>query len=120
MKTDFAALALAFVVASLLADVISSQGQEPVLPGFLSRPTFSPGGLGGLSVAPYRKGCQGGLCCLLTGSRYGARATCRPRGRPGQWCSEDQVKGGTYSSRCPCLIGLCPGKPYNLCPYLPK
>uniref|UniRef100_A0A0K8RK86 Putative ixodegrin protein n=1 Tax=Ixodes ricinus TaxID=34613 RepID=A0A0K8RK86_IXORI len=118
MKTDFAALALTFVVASLLADVISSQGQEPVLPGFPSRPTSPPAGLDE-PCGPYRK-CQGHLCCLLTGSKYGAKATCRPKGRPGQWCSEDQVKGGTYSSRCPCLIGLCPRKPYNMCPYLPK
>uniref|UniRef100_A0A147BHS6 Putative secreted protein n=1 Tax=Ixodes ricinus TaxID=34613 RepID=A0A147BHS6_IXORI len=117
MKTNFAALALTFVVVSLLADVISSQGQKPVLPGLLPRPTPSPGRRGE-PCGPY-KGCQSGLCCLLTRKKNSAWATCRPKGKPGQQCSEDQVKGGTYSSRCPCLTGPCPGWPNNRCLYLP-
>uniref|UniRef100_A0A0K8RCE0 Putative ixodegrin protein n=1 Tax=Ixodes ricinus TaxID=34613 RepID=A0A0K8RCE0_IXORI len=118
MKTDFAALALTFVVASLLADVISSQGQEPVLPGLPSRPTPPPGGLG-QPCSPYSS-CQSDLCCLLTRNKNGARATCQPKKKPGQRCSEEQVKGGIYSTRCPCLTGPCPAKPYNKCLYLPN
>uniref|UniRef100_V5ICU8 Putative secreted protein n=1 Tax=Ixodes ricinus TaxID=34613 RepID=V5ICU8_IXORI len=106
MKTDFAALALTFVVASLLADVISSQGQQPVLPGFPSGPTLSPGGLG-RPCSVYR-GCESGLCCLLTGRRNHAGATCQPKGGPGELCSEEQVKGGIYTTCCPCLRGPCP------------
>uniref|UniRef100_V5GEG9 Putative secreted protein n=1 Tax=Ixodes ricinus TaxID=34613 RepID=V5GEG9_IXORI len=117
MKTDFAALALTIVVVSLLADVISSQGQEPVLPGRFPLPPSSPGGVGE-PCGSYRK-CQFGLCCLLTHNRNGARATCQPKGRPGDQCSEDQVKGGTYSSLCPCLTGLCPPKPNNRCLFYP-
>ncbi|XP_040079159.1 U-scoloptoxin(18)-Er1a-like [Ixodes scapularis] len=118
MKTDLAALALTFVVSSLLADVISSQDQKPVLPGPFTRPTPSPGGKGE-PCGPYRS-CRSGLCCLLTENNDGARSTCEPKGRPGQQCSEDQVKGGTYSSLCPCLTGPCPASPNNRCLYLPN
>uniref|UniRef100_A0A0K8R5Y2 Putative ixodegrin protein n=1 Tax=Ixodes ricinus TaxID=34613 RepID=A0A0K8R5Y2_IXORI len=118
MKTDFAALALTFVVASLLVDVISSQGQEPVLPGPFPFPPSSPGGVGE-PCSVYRK-CQRDLCCLLTHKKNGDRATCQPKGRPGQQCSEDQVKGGPYSSHCPCLTGPCPSRPYNRCLYYPN
>uniref|UniRef100_A0A0K8R4I8 Putative ixodegrin protein n=1 Tax=Ixodes ricinus TaxID=34613 RepID=A0A0K8R4I8_IXORI len=117
MKTDFAVLALSFVVASLLADVISSQGQQPVLPG-PPRPTPSPGRVGD-PCGPYRR-CLGHLCCLLTGNKKSARATCQPKGEPGEKCSEEQVKGGTYSSRCPCRIGWCPSGQDARCPYWPN
>uniref|UniRef100_A0A0K8R4G4 Putative ixodegrin protein n=1 Tax=Ixodes ricinus TaxID=34613 RepID=A0A0K8R4G4_IXORI len=99
MKTDFAALALTFVVASLLADVISSQGQQPVLPGGPFLRTPSPGGVGA-PCGPYGS-CQSDLCCLQTHKENGAWATCQPKGRPGELCSEEQVKGGTYSFRSP-------------------
>uniref|UniRef100_A0A0K8R4T8 Putative ixodegrin protein n=1 Tax=Ixodes ricinus TaxID=34613 RepID=A0A0K8R4T8_IXORI len=117
MKTDFAALALTFVVASLLADVISSQGQKPILPGVPSRPSSTPGGLGE-PCGPYRS-CKGHLCCLRTYKRNYPWATCQPKGRPGELCSEDQVKGGTYSSHCPCLTGPCPLGKDATCPYWP-
>uniref|UniRef100_A0A0K8R471 Putative ixodegrin protein n=1 Tax=Ixodes ricinus TaxID=34613 RepID=A0A0K8R471_IXORI len=114
MKTYFAALSLTFVVASLLADVISSQGQEPVLPGLLPYPTPSPGRVG-QPCGSYRK-CQNGLCCLLTHNRNDARATCQPKPGPGQPCSDEQVKGGTYSLHCPCLRGSCPPGKDAKCP----
>uniref|UniRef100_A0A0K8RIA6 Putative ixodegrin protein n=1 Tax=Ixodes ricinus TaxID=34613 RepID=A0A0K8RIA6_IXORI len=117
MRTDFAALALTFIVASLLADVISSQGQEPVFPGPLPRPTPSPGGLGDPCNSYSR--CQSHLCCLLTSNRKGAGATCQPKGKPGEQCSEDQIKGGTYTTHCPCLTGPCPPGRRATCPYLP-
>uniref|UniRef100_A0A0K8RBI7 Putative ixodegrin protein n=1 Tax=Ixodes ricinus TaxID=34613 RepID=A0A0K8RBI7_IXORI len=118
MKTDFAALALTFVVASLLADVISSQEQRPVLPGRPIGPTPAPGRVG--QPCNYYSGCESGLCCLRTGRSNKPWATCQPKGEPGQQCSEEQVKGGIYTTHCPCLQGLCPRKPYNMCPYLPK
>uniref|UniRef100_V5H2U3 Putative secreted protein n=1 Tax=Ixodes ricinus TaxID=34613 RepID=V5H2U3_IXORI len=118
MKTDFAALALTFVVASLLADVISSQGQQPVLPGPFPRPTPPPGGVDE-PCGNYRS-CQPDLCCLRTYNNYGAWATCQPKGSPGQLCSEEQIKGGTYSNRCPCLQGPCPQVPHARRLYFPK
>uniref|UniRef100_A0A0K8RBD7 Putative ixodegrin protein n=1 Tax=Ixodes ricinus TaxID=34613 RepID=A0A0K8RBD7_IXORI len=118
MKTDFAALALTFVVASLLADVISSQGQQPVLPGGPSRPTPPPGKVG-QPCNSYRK-CERDLCCLLTHNKNDAWATCQPKPGPGERCSEDQIKGGIYSSHCPCLRGPCPQERNARCLYLPK
>uniref|UniRef100_A0A0K8R4N2 Putative ixodegrin protein n=1 Tax=Ixodes ricinus TaxID=34613 RepID=A0A0K8R4N2_IXORI len=116
MKTDFTALALTFVVASLLADVISSQGQQPVLPGLPSRPT-PPGKLG--QPCTVYHGCERGLCCLLTNNKNKARATCQRKPGPGEQCSEEQVKGGLYTTHCPCLRGPCPPGPRATCPYLP-
>uniref|UniRef100_V5HFI0 Putative secreted protein n=1 Tax=Ixodes ricinus TaxID=34613 RepID=V5HFI0_IXORI len=118
MKTDFAALALIFVVASLLADVISSQGQQPVLPGRPSGPTPAPGGVG--QPCNYYSGCRSGLCCLRSGRRNDVWATCQPKGRPGRLCSEEQIKGGIYTTHCPCLTGPCPARPNNRCLYLPN
>ncbi|XP_040061398.1 U-scoloptoxin(18)-Er1a-like, partial [Ixodes scapularis] len=93
-----------------------TKDQKPVLP--FPHPTSSPGGVGE-ACGNYRK-CQSGLCCLQTHNYDGAWATCQPKGRPGQQCSEDQVKGGTYTAHCPCLTGPCPAIPNNRCLYLPN
>uniref|UniRef100_A0A0K8R4T2 Putative ixodegrin protein n=1 Tax=Ixodes ricinus TaxID=34613 RepID=A0A0K8R4T2_IXORI len=120
MKTDFAALALTFVVASLLADVISSQGQRPVLPNFPGRPTRRPTpGREGDPCNPYAP-CQSDLCCLKSSRRNRFYATCQPKAGYGMPCSEESIKGGTYTRHCPCLTGYCPGGPDAICLYEPK
>uniref|UniRef100_A0A0K8RBY1 Putative ixodegrin protein n=1 Tax=Ixodes ricinus TaxID=34613 RepID=A0A0K8RBY1_IXORI len=110
MKTDFAALALIFVVASLLADVISSQdgGQRPVLPDFPGVPTRRPTpGREGQPCNSYAP-CRSDLCCLKSSRGNRPYATCQPKARYGKPCSEDAIKGGIYTLRCPCLTGdLC-------------
>uniref|UniRef100_A0A090XES0 Putative secreted protein n=1 Tax=Ixodes ricinus TaxID=34613 RepID=A0A090XES0_IXORI len=68
MKTDFTALALTFVVASLLADVISYSGNN----SNQSYPAFLPVQLLleklGQPCTVYH-GCERGLCCLLTNNK---------------------------------------------------
>uniref|UniRef100_A0A224YD67 Ixodegrin B n=1 Tax=Rhipicephalus zambeziensis TaxID=60191 RepID=A0A224YD67_9ACAR len=43
--------------------------------------------------------CQKHLCCIYLNS------TCQPKARLGEDCSDDQVKSGCYTPRCPCDSG---------------
>uniref|UniRef100_A0A0K8RBK4 Putative ixodegrin protein n=1 Tax=Ixodes ricinus TaxID=34613 RepID=A0A0K8RBK4_IXORI len=119
MKTLSAALALTVVVASLIPeDTEAFEEQKPVLPGFPSRPSHP--GKEGEPCNSYRP-CRPDLCCLR--AKYNRRhyvSTCQPKGLPGQPCSEEAIKGGTYVRHCPCLIGQCPWAVDARCPYLPK
>uniref|UniRef100_A0A0K8RBG8 Putative ixodegrin protein n=1 Tax=Ixodes ricinus TaxID=34613 RepID=A0A0K8RBG8_IXORI len=107
MKTFCLVPALTVIVASLLADVTAQfEGQRPILPNFPGVPTRRP--------TPGRKGqpcspnapCGSGLCCLKSSNRIGPYATCQPKGGYGMPCSDDSIKGGTYTLRCPCHAGL--------------
>uniref|UniRef100_A0A0K8R5Z0 Putative ixodegrin protein n=1 Tax=Ixodes ricinus TaxID=34613 RepID=A0A0K8R5Z0_IXORI len=110
MKTFCLALALTVIVAALLADVTAGfEGQRPVLPDFPGHPTHRP--------TPGRQGqpcnpnapCGKGLCCLRSSNTNKPYATCQPKGGYGTPCSEESIKGGTYTRHCPCLKGLnCP------------
>ncbi|XP_042149250.1 prokineticin Bm8-d-like [Ixodes scapularis] len=117
MKTFCLALALTVIVAALLDDVTADfQEQRPVVPHFPGGPTRRP--------TPGRKGqpcspsapCGSGLCCLRSSNTNNPSSTCQPKGGYGMPCSEDSIKGGTYTLRCPCQTGYsCPYGPNARC-----
>uniref|UniRef100_A0A0K8RBP3 Putative ixodegrin protein n=1 Tax=Ixodes ricinus TaxID=34613 RepID=A0A0K8RBP3_IXORI len=110
MKTLCTALALTVIVTALLAEATAFfEGQRPVLPPNVR--TRPPRGVG----APCTTGfdCKNGTCCVQSSHR-GPR-TCQSLGLFGQECSEDSIKGGIYTDRCPCKPGLrCREFPENI------
>ncbi|XP_040063374.1 U-scoloptoxin(18)-Er1a-like [Ixodes scapularis] len=119
MKALSAALALTIVVTALVADVGAQYGdndyrhddakcdvdgngwdlQKPIYPG--GNPPL-PWGIGHTCGA-YSE-CKDHLCCLRS---YDGTTTCQPKSELGQWCSDEQVKGGVNINLCPCLKGTC-------------
>uniref|UniRef100_A0A0K8R4M8 Putative ixodegrin protein n=1 Tax=Ixodes ricinus TaxID=34613 RepID=A0A0K8R4M8_IXORI len=107
MKTFCLVLALTVIVASLLADVTAQfEGQQPVFPDFPGGPAHRPTpGREGQPCSPCAP-CESGLCCLQSRSRNGPYSPCQRKGGYGMPCSEDSIKGGTYTHLCPCQTGL--------------
>uniref|UniRef100_A0A090X9A4 Putative secreted protein n=1 Tax=Ixodes ricinus TaxID=34613 RepID=A0A090X9A4_IXORI len=117
MKTFCLALALTVIVAALLEDVTAEfQGQQPVLPSFPGHPTHHPTpGRQGQPCSPNAP-CGNGLCCLKSRNGNRRSSTCQPKARHGKPCSEEAIKGGTYTHHCPCLKGHnCPWGPNATC-----
>ncbi|CAN7974665.1 unnamed protein product, partial [Ixodes persulcatus] len=102
MKTLCTALVLTVIITALLAEVTAFfEEQRPVLP-----PNVKPGPPGGVGD-PCTTGfdCKNGTCCVQSSDKHSR--TCQNLGQFGQECSEESIKGGIYTERCPCKPGDC-------------
>lgn len=100
-----ALLLVAVAAVSAYEDI----GQVPVLP--LPQRSLDLGASCRVSSE-----CKSRCCATVFahGDQAGSPRQCRSYAEPGERCSDDQVKGGTYVGGCPCRIGLCGFN--NYCP----